>query len=58
MTRRFVNVTMGLMCIAPGVIIGAALLFDLITGKSPDGAALIQALPLHQATTAGRAGEG
>ena len=56
MSRRFVNVTMGLMCIAPGVIIGAALLFDLITAQSHKGAALIQAHPMHQATTAGRAG--
>jgi hypothetical protein len=56
MSRRFVNVTMGLMCIAPGLIIGAALLFDLITAHSRNGAALIQANPMQQATTVGSAG--
>ena len=56
MSRRFVNITMGLMCIAPGVILGAAFLFDLLTGHVSSGAALIHANPMHQETTVGRAG--
>jgi hypothetical protein len=47
---------MGLMCIAPGVLVGAAFLFDVITGQTSNGAALIQANPMHQETTVGRAG--
>ena len=56
MSRRFVNLTMGLMCIAPGVLVGAAFLFDIITGQASNGAALLQADPMHQGTSIGRPG--
>src|SRR3982751_6554414 len=56
MSRRFVNLTMGLMCIAPGVLVGAAFLFDVITGQLGHEKDLSQAVPVHQETIVGRPG--
>jgi hypothetical protein len=56
MSRRFVNLTMGLMCITPGVIVGGAFLFDFITGQLAHEKTLTQAVPAHQETTVGRRG--
>jgi hypothetical protein len=56
MSRRFVNLTMGLMCIAPGVLVGGEFLFDVITGQLAHEKTLSQAVPVHQETTVGRRG--
>jgi hypothetical protein len=56
MSRRFVNLTMGLMCITPGVIVGGAFLFDVITGQLAHEKTLSQAVPVHQEITVGRPG--
>ena len=56
MSRRFVNLTMGLMCITPGVIVGGAFFFDVITGQLAHEKTLSQAVPVHQETTVGRPG--
>src|SRR3954471_21292940 len=56
MSRRFVNLTMGLMCITLGVVVGGAFLFDVITGQLAHEKTLSQAVPVHQETTIGRPG--
>jgi len=57
MNRTFAHCTIALMCIAPVLIVGAALLLDAVAGPSPRGAGPIQQVdPIHQATTVGRAG--
>src|SRR3954451_582980 len=56
MSRRFVNLTMGLMCISPGVVVGGAFLFDVITGHLAHEKTFSQAVPVHQETTVGRRG--
>ena len=56
MNRTFANCTIALMCIAPALIVGAALLFGALAGQSPSGAdPIAQANPIEQTTTVGRA---
>jgi len=56
MNRTFANCTIALICIAPAVIVGAALLFGTLIGQSPSGAdPVAQANPIEQTTTVGRA---
>ena len=57
MNRTFANVTIALICIAPALIVGAALTFDAVAGRSPSGAGPIQQVnPIYQMETVGRAG--
>jgi len=57
MNRTFANCTIALICIAPALIVGAALLFGAVAGQSPRAAGPAQQVdPIHQATTVGRAG--
>ena len=57
MNRTFANCTIALICIAPALIVGAALLFGAVAGQSPRAAGPVQQVdPIHQATTVGRAG--
>ena len=57
MNRTFAHCTIALMCIAPVLIVGAALLLEAVAGPSPSRAGPIQPVnPIHQETTVGRAG--
>ena len=57
MSRTFANSTIALICIAPALIVAAALIFDAAAGRSPGGAGFMeQAHPVHHTTTVGRAG--
>jgi len=56
MNRTFANCTIALICIAPALIVGAALLFGALVGHSPSGTDRIQQVnPIDQTTTVGRA---
>ena len=57
MTRRFAVTTMAFLSIAPGLLVGACLIFDAVTGQSHSGGKVIhQASPAVHVTVVGGAG--
>ena len=57
MTRRFAVSTMAFLSVAPGLLVGACLLFDAVTGQSRGGSEIIhQAGPAAHVTPVGGAG--